>query len=300
MFDAIRDLFTRMPEARVRGYRPGRFSFNRAGGRCEDCEGMGQKKIEMHFLPDVWVECTTCRGKRYNEETLAVQYRGKTISDVLEMSIGEALELFANIPKIRTVLSTLSAIGLDYLTLGQSAATLSGGEAQRVKLASELARPDNGQTLYILDEPTTGLHFDDIDKLLKVLNSLVETGNTVVVIEHNLDVIKTADWIIDMGPEAGVHGGYLVAEGTPEDLINATLPQAGGGGRRAAWVRPASNARVALVSHRHPATAQTLPHHRGLKRRPCLRSIRTSFCAASNSPPSPPTGPQVLPAYTPP
>ena len=219
VFDHIRDLFSRLPDAKVRGYRPGRFSFNRQGGRCDDCEGNGQKCIEMHFLPDVWVECETCRGKRYNHETLQVKYRGKSIADVLEMSIGESAELFENIPKIRAYLATLCAIGLDYLTLGQSAPTLSGGEAQRVKLAAELARPDTGNTLYILDEPTTGLHFDDIAKLLKVLNSLVDKGNTVVVIEHNLDVIKTADWIVDIGPEAGYEGGYIVAEGTPEDIV---------------------------------------------------------------------------------
>ena len=219
VFDYIRELFARLPEAKVRGYRPGRFSFNRAGGRCEACEGNGQKCIEMHFLPDVWVECDACHGKRFNAETLAVCYKGKSIADVLEMSIGQALELFDNIPKIRGVLATLCAVGLDYLTLGQSAATLSGGEAQRVKLAAELARPQTGQTLYILDEPTTGLHFDDIRKLLKVLQSLVELGNTVVVIEHNLDVIKTADWIVDLGPEAGAEGGWIVAEGTPEEVV---------------------------------------------------------------------------------
>ncbi len=219
VFDHIRELFTRLPDAKVRGYRPGRFSFNRAGGRCEACEGNGQKCIEMHFLPDVWVECDECRGRRYNQETLAVKYRGKSISDVLDMSIGDALELFENIPKIRGFLATLCAIGLDYLTLGQSAPTLSGGEAQRVKLAAELARPNTGKTLYVLDEPTTGLHFDDIDKLLKVLNSLVELGNTVVVIEHNMDVIKTADWIVDIGPEAGNGGGWIVAQGTPEDIV---------------------------------------------------------------------------------
>ena len=219
VWEPIRDLFTRIPEAKIRGYKPARFSFNRPGGRCDDCEGMGQKKIEMHFLPDVWVECTTCRGKRFNKETLAVTYKDHSIADVLNLSIGQALELFGNIPKIRAPLATLAAIGLDYLTLGQSAATLSGGEAQRVKLAAELARPNNGQTLYILDEPTTGLHFDDILKLMKVLMSLVEQGNTVVVIEHNLDVIKTADWVIDLGPEAGVDGGWIVAEGTPEDVV---------------------------------------------------------------------------------
>lgn len=219
VFDQIRELFAHLPEAKVRGYRPARFSFNRAGGRCEACEGNGQKCIEMHFLPDVWVECEVCKGRRYNAETLAVTYRGRSIADVLNMSIGQALELFDNIPKIRAPLATLSAIGLDYLTLGQSAPTLSGGEAQRVKLAAELARPQTGKTLYVLDEPTTGLHFDDIRKLLKVLDSLVALGNTVVVIEHNLDVIKTADWIIDMGPEAGHGGGWIVAEGTPEDIV---------------------------------------------------------------------------------
>ena len=223
VFDLIRELFARLPEAKVRGFRPARFSFNRPGGRCEACEGNGQKKIEMHFLPDVWVTCDDCRGKRFNAETLAVTYHGNSIADVLEMSIGQAAELFANIPKIRAILSTLCAVGLDYLTLGQSAATLSGGEAQRVKLASELARPQTGRTLYILDEPTTGLHFDDIRKLLKVLHSLVELGNTVVVIEHNLDVIKTADWIVDIGPEAGADGGWVVAEGTPEEVADTGL-----------------------------------------------------------------------------
>jgi excinuclease ABC subunit A len=220
VFDHIRELFARLPDAKVRGYRPGRFSFNRPGGRCDACEGDGQKKIEMHFLPDVWVECDDCRGQRYNSETLSVKYRGQSIADVLQSSIGQCLSLFENIPKIRRSLSTLCAIGLDYLTLGQSATTLSGGEAQRVKLAAELARPNTGKTIYLLDEPTTGLHFDDIDKLLKVLNSLVELGNTVVIIEHNLDVIKTADWVIDIGPEAGIGGGWIVAEGTPEDVVS--------------------------------------------------------------------------------
>ncbi|HWL09581.1 MAG TPA: excinuclease ABC subunit UvrA [Planctomicrobium sp.] len=223
VFDPIRELFSKLPESKIRGYKPGRFSFNRAGGRCEDCEGLGQKKIEMHFLPDVWVECETCRGMRYNLETLSVKYKGHSIADVLNMSIGQALEVFDNIPKIRAPLATLVAIGLDYLTLGQSATTLSGGEAQRVKLAAELAKPNAGRTLYLLDEPTTGLHFDDIAKLLKVLNSLVEQGNTAVVIEHNLDVIKTADWVIDLGPEAGIGGGYIVAMGTPEDVVAQAL-----------------------------------------------------------------------------
>ena len=206
VFDLIRTLYSQLPEAKLRGYTPRRFSFNVPGGRCEKCEGNGQLRIEMHFLPDVWVECDTCRGRRYNPETLAVRYRGRSIADVLDMSCGEAAKLFENIPKIRRPLQTLCDVGLDYLTLGQSAPTLSGGEAQRVKLAAELSRPDTGRTLYLLDEPTTGLHFDDLAKLLDVLNRLVDLGNTVVVIEHNLDVIKTADWVIDLGPEAGEEG----------------------------------------------------------------------------------------------
>ncbi len=207
VFELIRALYAELPDAKLRGYTPRRFSFNVPGGRCEKCEGNGQLRIEMHFLPDVWVECDECRGRRYNPETLAVQFHGHSISDVLDMPCGRALQLFKNIPKIRRVLETLCDVGLDYLRLGQPAPTLSGGEAQRVKLAAELARPDTGQTLYLLDEPTTGLHFDDLARLLDVLNRLVDLGNTVVVIEHNLDVIKTADWIIDMGPEAGESGG---------------------------------------------------------------------------------------------
>ncbi len=218
VFDLIRQLFAQLPEAKVRGYHPRRFSFNKPGGRCEACEGNGQKKIEMHFLPDVWVECDVCHGSRYNPETLAVHYKGRSIADVLKMSVGEALEMFENIPKIRRVLQTLADVGLGYLSLGQPAPTLSGGEAQRVKLAAELARPNTGRTLYLLDEPTTGLHFDDIYKLLEVLNRLVDLGNTVIVVEHNLDVIKTADWVIDLGPEAGDAGGQIVAAGTPEDI----------------------------------------------------------------------------------
>ncbi len=208
VFDLIRTLYANLPEAKLRGYTPRRFSFNVPGGRCEKCEGNGQLRIEMHFLPDVWVECDECRGRRYNPETLNVRYRGQTIADVLEMTAGRAVELFTNIPKIRRVLQTLCDVGLDYVRLGQAAPTLSGGEAQRVKLAAELARPDTGKTLYLLDEPTTGLHFDDLAKLLDVLNRLVELGNTVVIIEHNLDVIKTADWVIDLGPEAGEGGGH--------------------------------------------------------------------------------------------
>jgi excinuclease ABC subunit A len=219
VFDLIRELFARLPESKVRGYHPRRFSFNQKGGRCEACEGMGQKKIEMHFLPDVWVECDTCGGSRYNPETLAVKYHGRSIADVLTMRVGEALELFGNIPKIRTVLRTLDDVGLGYMALGQPAPTMSGGEAQRVKLAAELARPSTGKTLYLLDEPTTGLHFDDIRKLLDVLHRLVDLGNTVITVEHNLDVIKTADWVIDMGPEAGIRGGQVVACGTPEDIV---------------------------------------------------------------------------------
>ena len=218
-FDLIRELFAQLPESKLRGYTARRFSFNVSGGRCEKCEGNGQLKIEMHFLPDVWVECPECHGRRYNAETLAVRYRGRSIADVLDMSCGEALRLFRQIPKIRRILKTLCDVGLDYITLGQPAPTLSGGEAQRVKLAAELSRPDTGNTLYLLDEPTTGLHFEDLRKLLDVLNRLVDLGNTVVVIEHNLDVVKTADWVIDLGPEAGEDGGYVVAAGTPEDLV---------------------------------------------------------------------------------
>jgi excinuclease ABC subunit A len=218
VFDLIRTLFSQLPDSKLRGYTARRFSFNVPGGRCEECEGNGQKCIQMHFLPDVWVECETCRGLRYNPDVLEIRFHGKTIADVLAMSCGQAVELFSNIPKIRRILQTLCDVGLDYLTLGQSAPTLSGGEAQRVKLAAELARPDTGQTLYLLDEPTTGLHFDDLAKLLEVLNRLLDHGNTVVVIEHNLDVIKTADWVIDLGPEAGAEGGTVVASGTPEEI----------------------------------------------------------------------------------
>ncbi|NOY40441.1 MAG: excinuclease ABC subunit UvrA [Planctomycetes bacterium] len=219
VFELIRQLFGQLPEAKLRGYSARRFSFNVPGGRCDACDGAGQLCIEMHFLPDVWVDCDTCHGKRYSPETLEVRYRGRSIADVLGISCSEALELFENIPKIRRILQTLCDVGLGYVSLGQSAATLSGGEAQRVKLASELARPDTGKTLYILDEPTTGLHFDDIAKLLDVLHRLVDLGNTVVVIEHNLDVIKQADWVIDIGPEAGSGGGEVVATGTPEEVV---------------------------------------------------------------------------------
>jgi excinuclease ABC subunit A len=218
LFTHIRELYSLTPDAKVRGYKPGRFSFNVKGGRCETCKGDGQIKIEMHFLPDVYVPCETCKGKRYNRETLEVRFKGKTIADVLEMSVEEALRFFAKIPKIRRRLQTLHDVGLDYMRLGQPATTLSGGEAQRVKLAAELGKVATGRTLYILDEPTTGLHFADIEKLLEVLQRLVDGGNTVLVIEHNLDVIKQADWIVDLGPEGGEEGGEIVATGTPEDV----------------------------------------------------------------------------------
>jgi excinuclease ABC subunit A len=218
LFTHIRELYSLTPDAKVRGYKPGRFSFNVKGGRCENCKGDGQIKIEMHFLPDVYVPCETCKGRRYNRETLEVRFKGKTIADVLEMSVEEALKFFAKIPKIRRRLQTLHDVGLDYMTLGQPATTLSGGEAQRVKLAAELGKVATGRTLYILDEPTTGLHFADIEKLLEVLQRLVDTGNTVLVIEHNLDVIKQSDWVVDLGPEGGEEGGEVVATGTPEDI----------------------------------------------------------------------------------
>ena len=221
MFTDIRALFAELPESKIRGYKPGRFSFNVKGGRCEDCQGGGMKKIEMDFLPDVHVECETCKGKRFNRETLEVRFKGKSISDVLDMTVEEAMQFFENQPRIHRKVSTLFDVGLGYITLGQHATTLSGGEAQRVKLSEELSKRDTGQTLYILDEPTTGLHFQDIKKLLDVLQKLADKGNTVLIIEHNLDVIKVADHIIDMGPEGGTRGGSVVAEGTPEQVAKA-------------------------------------------------------------------------------
>ena len=217
-FTPIREWFSGLPEAKARGYKPGRFSFNVKGGRCETCQGDGVIKIEMHFLPDVYVECDSCNGKRYNRETLEVKFKDKSIADVLDMTVDEASEFFKAVPMVRDKMVTLQRVGLGYIKVGQQATTLSGGEAQRVKLAKELSKRATGRTLYILDEPTTGLHFHDVAKLLEVLHELVDSGNTVAVIEHNLEVIKTADWIIDIGPEGGDGGGEVVSTGTPEDV----------------------------------------------------------------------------------
>jgi len=226
-FTPIREWFAGLPEAKTRGYRPGRFSFNVKGGRCEACQGDGVIKIEMHFLPDVYVTCDVCKGKRYDRETLEVHYRGKSIADVLDMTVEEAAELFKAVPSIRDKMTTLARVGLSYVRVGQQANTLSGGEAQRVKLSKELSRRATGRTLYILDEPTTGLHFHDVAKLLEVLHELVDQGNTVVVIEHNLEVIKTADWVIDIGPEGGDGGGEIVAAGTPEQIAKSERSHTG-------------------------------------------------------------------------
>ncbi|NDC60113.1 MAG: ATP-binding cassette domain-containing protein, partial [Alphaproteobacteria bacterium] len=222
-FTPIRDWYAGLPESKARGYGPGRFSFNVKGGRCEACQGDGVIKIEMHFLPDVYVTCDACKGKRYNRETLEVLFKGKSIADVLDMTVEEAALVFHAVPSIRDKMETLTRVGLDYVKVGQQATTLSGGEAQRVKLSKELSRRATGRTLYILDEPTTGLHFEDTRRLLEVLHELVDAGNTVVVIEHNLDVVKTADWILDLGPEGGDGGGRIVASGTPEDV--ARVPE---------------------------------------------------------------------------
>ncbi|MFO0954647.1 MAG: ATP-binding cassette domain-containing protein, partial [Isosphaeraceae bacterium] len=232
LFDLIRDLYTKLPEAKARGYQPGRFSFNVEGGRCEACQGNGSNRLEMDFLADVWVTCPVCEGKRFNRETLHVRFKGKSISDVLEMDVQEALEHFANVPKIARMLETLHDVGLDYIKLGQPSPTLSGGEAQRIKLAKELVKRGTGKTLYILDEPTTGLHFEDVRKLLEVLHGFTALGNTVVVIEHNLDVVKTADWVIDLGPEGGDGGGRVVAEGTPEAVARDPSSHTGAALRR--------------------------------------------------------------------
>ena len=222
VFTFVRDLFANLPESRMRGYKPGRYSFNVKGGRCEACRGDGIIKIEMHFLPDVYVKCDVCNGKRYNRETLDIKYKGKNISDVLDMTVNQAAEFMENIPSVYNKLKTIQAVGLGYIKLGQSATTLSGGEAQRIKLSKELSKRSTGRTLYILDEPTTGLHFADVRKLLDVLLSLVESGNSVLVIEHNMDVIKVADHIIDLGPEGGVEGGRVIACGSPEEVAKAS------------------------------------------------------------------------------
>ncbi len=227
LFTPIRELFAQVKEARERGYGPGRFSFNVKGGRCEACQGDGLIKVEMHFLPDVYVPCDVCHGQRYNRETLEIQYKGKSIHDVLSLTVEQAFAFFEPVPVVARKLRTLLDVGLGYITLGQSATTLSGGEAQRVKLALELSKRDTGRTLYILDEPTTGLHFHDIEMLLTVLHRLRDHGNTVVVIEHNLDVIKTADWIIDLGPEGGAGGGRIIAEGTPEQVAEVDTSYTG-------------------------------------------------------------------------
>ena len=226
-FTPIREWFAGLPEAKARGYAPGRFSFNVKGGRCEACQGDGVIKIEMHFLPDVYVTCDSCKGKRYNRETLDIKWRGKSIADVLDMTVEEGVDYFKAVPSIRDKLQTMLRVGLGYVRIGQQATTLSGGEAQRVKLSKELSKRATGKTIYILDEPTTGLHFADIAKLLEVLHELVDNGNTVIVIEHNLDVIKTADWVIDMGPEGGDGGGQLVAKGTPEEISQVDASHTG-------------------------------------------------------------------------
>ena len=267
-FTPIREWFAGLPEAQARGYQPGRFSFNVKGGRCEACQGDGVIKIEIHFLPDVYVTCDQCKGKRYNRETLDVRYRDKSIADVLDMTVEEGAEFFKAVPSIRDKLETLKRVGLSYIHIGQQATTLSGGEAQRVKLSKELSKRATGRTLYILDEPTTGLHFHDVAKLLEVLHQLVEAGNTVVVIEHNLEVIKTADWIIDLGPEGGDGGGRVVAAGTPEDVaqcaesytgqyLKKLLKRRGGGTAKKAAAAKKPAAKVVAKAGRGKAAAKT-------------------------------------------
>ncbi|MGH7172301.1 MAG: excinuclease ABC subunit UvrA, partial [Gemmataceae bacterium] len=258
LFDEIRALFAEMPEAKIRGYQPGRFSFNKPGGRCEACEGNGSNRLEMDFLADVWVTCPVCEGRRFNRETLQVRFKGKGIHDVLEMDVQEALEHFQNVPKIRGMLQTLHDVGLDYIKLGQPAPTLSGGEAQRIKLARELCRRATGRTLYILDEPTTGLHFDDIQKLLQVLHGFADAGNTVVVIEHNLDVIKTADWLIDLGPEGGSGGGEIVVAGTPEQVAECEASYTGQA------LRPVLTPRQTRANGRRSRDRKGAEQHRSL------------------------------------
>ncbi|MDR1970025.1 MAG: excinuclease ABC subunit UvrA, partial [Candidatus Nomurabacteria bacterium] len=228
IFTPIRELFAATPEANIRGYKAGRFSFNVRGGRCENCQGDGVIKIEMHFLPDIYVTCEECQGRRYNREALEIKYKGKDISQILKMTIDEATEFFDSMPRVAGKLRTLQEVGLGYITLGQPATTFSGGEAQRIKLATELSRRATGKTLYILDEPTTGLHADDVKRLLSVLGALINTGNSMIIIEHNLDVIKCADHVIDMGPEGGLNGGYIIASGTPEEVAKDKKSYTGG------------------------------------------------------------------------
>jgi excinuclease ABC subunit A len=244
-FTPIREWFAELPEAKTRGYKPGRFSFNVKGGRCEACQGDGVIKIEMHFLPDIYVTCDVCKGKRYDRETLEIKFKDNSIADVLDMTVEEAAELFKAVPSIRDKLETLKRVGLGYIHVGQQATTLSGGEAQRIKLSKELSKRATGRTLYILDEPTTGLHFHDVAKLLDVLHELVDQGNTVVVIEHNLEVIKTADWIVDLGPEGGDAGGYVVAVGTPEEIAANPASYTGHYLRAVLERRPSSKAKRA-------------------------------------------------------
>ncbi len=293
LFTHIRELYSLTPDAKVRGYKPGRFSFNVKGGRCETCKGDGQIKIEMHFLPDVYVPCETCKGRRYNRETLEVRFKGKTIADVLEMSVEEALRFFAKIPKIRRRLQTLHDVGLDYMTLGQPATTLSGGEAQRVKLAAELGKVATGRTLYILDEPTTGLHFADIEKLLEVLQRLVDSGNTVLVIEHNLDVIKQADWLVDLGPEGGEAGGEVVATGTPEQvaaadgLVHRPLPArrcSSAARRRGRRRLPAMRAAAEATRLHHRSRRSLIAPLRGRRRSTGYIGRKTPICPNGKPP----------------
>ena len=293
LFTPIRDLFAGTPESRARGYGPGRFSFNVKGGRCEACQGDGVIKVEMHFLPDVYVTCDVCHGKRYNRETLDVRYRGRNVCEVLDMTVEAALELFSAVPAIARKLQTLMEVGLGYVRLGQSATTLSGGEAQRVKLALELSKRDTGRTLFILDEPTTGLHFHDIDLLLRVLHRLRDHGNTVVVIEHNLDVIKTADWVIDLGPEGGDGGGTVIAQGTPEDIA-ATAGSFTGSFLAPALVarRPAEGLRVTDPARAPP---RQLPGGARGRRSPgdragaaCRRRPRAGRSSSARARPPPP------------
>jgi excinuclease ABC subunit A len=278
VFDLIRKLFAQTPEAKVRGYQPGRFSFNVKGGRCEACSGDGTIKIEMNFLPDVYVPCEVCHGARYNRETLEVHYKGKSISDVLDMPIEEAVDFFEAIPAISRHMTTLLDVGLGYVRLGQPAPTLSGGEAQRVKLASELRKRSTGQTLYVLDEPTTGLHFEDIRKLLGVLGKLVDQGNTVIVIEHNLDVIKTADWILDMGPEGGSRGGEIIAEGTPEQIAEHETSYTGD------FLRPILEGRAVTPAKRRTRTAKKRPAQQATAKRAAKRTAKRTAKRATKKP----------------